>query len=111
MYRHRDVLDAVDFPEIEDADNVLVGDLTREQQFLLEPSFDLARCHWILRDLRPDHFHGNRYAQLRVPRLIDRTHATNTQELDDVVARTKLLTFFEWAALGRGKPDMPHATS
>ena len=41
--RHRDVLDAVDLAEIVNADDVLVGDLPRQQQFLLEPLLDVRR--------------------------------------------------------------------
>ncbi len=37
---HRDVLDAVQLAEIVDADDVLVGDLPREQQLLLEAALE-----------------------------------------------------------------------
>ena len=39
--RHRDVLDAVDLAEVVDADDVLVRDLAREQQFALEAPLEL----------------------------------------------------------------------
>ena len=38
--RHRDVLDAADFAQIVDADDVPMGDLACEQQFLLESALD-----------------------------------------------------------------------
>ena len=43
MVRHRDVLDAVDFAEVVNADDVLVRDLPREQQLLLEAALDARR--------------------------------------------------------------------
>ena len=39
--RHRDVLDAVDLAEVVNADDVLVRDLAREQQLVLESLFGL----------------------------------------------------------------------
>ena len=41
--RHRDVLDAVDLAEVVNADDVLVGDLTGEQQLALEAPLDFGR--------------------------------------------------------------------
>ena len=41
--RHRDVLDAVDLSEVVNADDVLVRDLTRQEQFLLEAPLDVLR--------------------------------------------------------------------
>ena len=44
--RHRDVLDAVDLAEVVNADDVLVRDLTREEQLLLEAPLDVLRGAW-----------------------------------------------------------------
>ena len=41
--RHRDEFDAVDFADVMDADDIPVGDLSREQQLLLEAPLQIER--------------------------------------------------------------------
>ena len=89
--RHRDVLDAVDLAQVVNADDVLVGDLPGEQQFLLEPALDVARGGRISGHFRPDHFQRHHHAELAVPGLVDRAHAADAKQLHDDVARTELL--------------------
>ena len=50
--RHRDVFGAFDFADVVDADDVVVGDLTCEQQLALEPFFELLRGRRDRRSLR-----------------------------------------------------------
>ena len=47
--RHRDVLDALDLADVVDPDDVLVGDLTGEQQLPLEPALEVLRHHGVRR--------------------------------------------------------------
>ncbi len=89
--RHRDVLDAVDFPEVVNADDVLVGDLAREDQFLLEPPLHFARGSRIARRFRANHFQCDVLPQLGVPDVIDGAHAADTQHSDGMVAGAKRL--------------------
>ena len=89
--RHRDVLDAVDLAKVVNPDDVLVGDLAREQQLALEAALDIPRGDRIGRDLGADHLHRDRHAQFRIPRLIDGAHAADAEHFDDVIAGPKCL--------------------
>ena len=62
--RHRDVLDALDLAEVVDAHDVLVRDLPRQQQFLLESPLDVARGRRIPGDFRPDRPSRHHHAEL-----------------------------------------------
>ena len=97
--RHRDVLDAVDLAEVVNADDVLVRDLAREQQLALEAALDFRGRRRIRHHLGPNHLDRDRDAELRVPRLIDRAHAADAEQPDDVIARAKRLTNFERAGV------------
>ena len=94
--RHRDVLDAVDLAEIVDADDVFVRDLTGEQQFLLEAFFGFSRSAAATR-VGANHFQRDGDAELRVPCLVDRSHAADAEHLDDVVSRAERLSNLERA--------------
>jgi len=79
---HSDELDSVGFSQVKDADHIAIGDLASEDQFLLE-SLENVR---IRGQLGTDYLQGYNPVQFGVPRLIDRAHATLTQDLDDLVA-------------------------
>ena len=84
--RHRDVLDAVDFPEIVNPHDMFVRHLTGKEQLVLEALFDLSRN---LPLVAANHFQRNRDTQLRVPRLIDRAHAARAEQFDHVIPGTE----------------------
>ena len=84
--RHREVLDAVDFAEIVDAHDVLVRDLTREEQLTLEAAFHFARRVRVGAHFRPNDFESDRDAQLGIPRLVDDAHAAGAKLPQDAVA-------------------------
>jgi hypothetical protein len=90
--RHRDVLDTVDFAQVVNAHDVLVRDLTREQQFLFEATLDLGSHRHVPGDFRSNHFERDRHAQLGIPGLIDRAHAAYPEKANDQVSRAELLT-------------------
>ena len=93
--RHRDVLDAVDFTKVVNPDDVLVRDLAREKQLPLEAAFDLLRGDRIRGDFGPNDLDRHRHTQFGVPGLIDRTHAANAKDPDDVVPGSERLTGLE----------------
>ena len=89
--RHRDVLDAVDLAEVVNADDVLVGDLTRQQQLALEAPLDLGGRRRIRHHLRTDDFDRDGDAQLGVPRLVHGAHPADAEQADDVIAGAERL--------------------
>ena len=89
--RHRDVLDAVDLAEIVNADDVLVGHLAGEDQFLLEPALHFPRRFRVARCLGANDFEGDPLPELGVPHLVHRTHTANAENLDDVIAGAERL--------------------
>ena len=93
--RHRDVLDAVDLAEVVNADDVLVGDLTRQEQFLLEAPLDILRRGRVPSHFRPDHLEGDRDLQFLVIGLIHSAHAADAELTQDVIARPELLAGVE----------------
>ena len=117
--RHRDVRDAVDLAEVVDADDVLVGDLAREQQLALEAPLGGHRVARIGGRLRPHDLDRHRDFERPVPGLIDRAHAAGAEQPDDVVARPEVVPGTEEALTGhlaralapgaRGWRDRRHA--
>jgi hypothetical protein len=89
--RHRDVRDAVDLTEIVDADDVLVRDLAGEKQLAFEPPLERLRRVLVLGVRRPNHFHRDGDLEHLVPGLIDRAHATDAEQPDDVVSRSEIV--------------------
>ena len=87
--RHRDVLDAVGLTQIVNAEDVLVRDLPREQQLLLEAPLEVDADAGIRQHLGPDHLERDRDAELLVLRLVDRAHAADAQQPLDAVATGK----------------------
>ena len=83
---HGDVLDAVDLAEVVDPHHVLVGDLAGQQQLPFEPPVELLGHDRVLRHLGADHLEGHRDIELVVPRLVDRAHAAETEQLVDPIA-------------------------
>jgi len=75
-------------------DDVLVGDLAGEEQFVLEALFRLRRNRAIRRIL-PDDFQRNGDTQLGIPRLIHGTHAAGAKQLDDVIPRSEGLAHMQ----------------
>ena len=90
-------------------DDVLVRDLAGQQQLALEAAFDLRGSDRILGDFRPNDLDRYRHAQFGVPGLIDRAHAANAKDPDDVVSRSERLTDFQRSGLGlaAGKSASP----
>ena len=87
--RHRDVLDAVDLADVVDADDVPVRDLSGEQQFALEPAFELLRDEGLRGEVGPNHLDRDCHLQDLVPRLVDGAHPTHAEQPDDVVPGPK----------------------
>ena len=96
--KHRDVLDALDLAEIVNADDVLVGHLTGQEQLPFEPALDFRRRRGIRHDLRTNDFDRDGDAELGIPRLVDRAHAADAEHADDVVARAETFARLEHAA-------------
>ena len=90
--RHRDVLDAVDLAEVVNADDVLVRDLPRQEQFLLEAPLDVLRGGRIPSHFRPDDLEGDRDLELLVTGLIDSAHAADAELTQDVIPGPELLS-------------------
>src|SRR6187402_2635116 len=88
---HGDELDAVELAEFVDADHVLVSDLTRQQELLLEAALEHCRRRRVRGHLWPDHLERDDDAELGVPRLIHSTHAADSEQADDVIARAEWL--------------------
>ncbi|HMF97670.1 MAG TPA: hypothetical protein VKE96_25400 [Vicinamibacterales bacterium] len=105
--RHRDVLDAVDFVDVVNADHVLVGDLASEQQLVLEALLRLGRGR-SLSLVSADQFQRDCDIQLRVPRLVDGTHPADAKQLDDVIPRAERLAHAKWTD-GRARIGRRHA--
>ena len=87
--RHRDVLDAVDLAEIVNADDVLVRDLAGEQQLALEAPLDFLRRPRIGDRFRAGSPSARPRRRAPVPRLVDRAHAADPEQPDDVIARAE----------------------
>ena len=83
--RHRDVGGAVHLAEVVDANDVLVRDLTREQQLALEAALDVGQRRGV-DAVTPNDLHRDRDAEHLVPGLVDHTHAAGAQFPDDAVA-------------------------
>ncbi len=78
--RHRDVGDAVDLSEVVNADDVLVRDLTREQQLVFEAALQRFRGLRVRRRLGPDHLQRHGDFERLIPRLIDGAHAADAEQ-------------------------------
>src|SRR4029453_2208580 len=89
--RHRDVLDAVDFTEVGNADGVPVSALAREQQFLFEAPLDVLRCDGISRDFGTNHLQRDGDFELGIPSLVHGAHTAYTELFQDVIAGPELL--------------------
>jgi len=79
---HGDELDPIDFSEVMDPYDVLVGNLTRENEFLLEPFDDVI----VAGQIRTNDFQSHQLAHLSVSSLVDLSHAALSEELQDLVA-------------------------
>ena len=97
--RHRDVLDAVDFTEIVNADNVLVGHLASQDEFLLEPALHFPGRLRVACRFGTDDFERDALPQFRIPDLVHGTHAANSENFDDVVTGAKRLANCEGAGI------------
>src|SRR5262249_3815730 len=67
---HGDELDAVGFAEIENAHDILMRHLTRQDEFLFEARQDLG----LIRQFRPNYLNGNHAVHFAVPGLVDSAH-------------------------------------
>ena len=74
------------------ADDVGVRDLAREQQLALEAAEDGSRRLVVQRSVKADHLDGHRDFEDVIPGLVDRAHAADAEQADDVVARAEVLT-------------------
>ena len=92
---HRQVLQPVDLAEIVNADDVRMGDLTREPKLALEALLERLEVGLAEGDARPDDFQRDRAAERLVPRVVHLAHTAGAEQLDDGVARRELLTGLE----------------
>ncbi len=97
---HRDVLDAVDFAEIVNADHVPVGDLAGQDQFLFEPALHFLGGKGISRCFGTNDLERHTLRQLRIPDLIDGAHAANAKDFDDVITGSERLADREGTGIG-----------
>ena len=79
---HGDELDVARRADVEDADDVAVGDETGQDQFLLEALQNVG----IVGQFAADDFQGDDAVQLAVHGLVDRAHAAFAEHLQDFVA-------------------------
>ncbi len=83
-----------------DADDELVGDLTREHELALEALLELFRGGGIRLRRRPDYLDGHGNAKLVIEGLIHGTHAAGAEQLQDRVAWPDLLAGLKRAVSG-----------
>jgi hypothetical protein len=74
---HGDELQPARFADIEDADDVLVGDLPRQQQLLREALNDLR----MFRQIGPDALESDYAVNVAVMCLVDSAHAAHAEDL------------------------------
>src|SRR6202165_6225309 len=74
---HGDELDSIGIAHVVNANHVLVLDLVRENQFLLEA----VKYGRISSQFRTDHFKRERAIHFAIPRAVNRTHASFTKTL------------------------------
>src|SRR5262249_23180581 len=79
---HRDELRGAVLADIEDANDVLVDDFLRQQQFL----FETLKRGGGLRQFCEDGFDRNDACELTVERFVDGTHSAHTKRVDDQIA-------------------------
>src|SRR5713226_4450843 len=79
---HGDVSDSACLSEIVNADNVAVGHIPRQDEFLLETSQDFRMTG----EVGTNHLQRNRALQFDVARLVDGPHPALTEQLKDFVA-------------------------
>ena len=72
-----------------------------EQQLLLESPLDLQGGGPVRHRLGPNDLEGHGDAELLVPGLVDRAHATEPEHADDVIPGTERLSRLEGAGLFR----------
>ena len=73
------------------ADDVLVGDLPREQRLLLEAALERLSGLGVRERLRPYHLQRHDHAELLIPRLVDGAHASQSEEAHDVVSLAEVV--------------------
>ena len=89
--RHRDVLDAVDFAEVVDANDILMSNLSSEDELLLEPPLHFPRGQRIARGFRAYHLQRHRHPKLRVPGVVHSSHAADAEHPHDVITVAECL--------------------
>ena len=82
---HGDELDAFGLAQVKNPDDVLVGNLARQDQFLLEALEDFR----VACELRPDDFQHHQPVHFAVSGLVDRAHSSHTQQPKNFVSRPK----------------------
>ena len=103
--RHRDVLDAVDLAEIVNADDVLVSDLARQEEFALEAPLEFVRRVEILHRLGANDLDRDGDLQHLVPGLIDGPHSACAEQALDVVPAAEVLTDLKRTTGRKGTGD------
>src|SRR5438105_8490196 len=78
---HGDELEALGLSEVENADDIAVGNFASEDQLLFEPAQDFR----IAGEVRAYQLESNEAFELRVARLINGSHATLTEQCEDFV--------------------------
>ena len=92
---HGDELDVVHFTKVKNADDVSVGDLAREDQFL----FEAPQYFFVQRKFGTNHFQRHKAIQREVPRFIYRAHSAFAQQLHDFESRTQASAIGQAAAV------------
>ena len=93
---HRDVRLAAVFAEVEDGDDVAVGEPARRASLAEEPLAVLG----LIDQLRGDHLDGHRALDLRIERAIDDAHPALTEALENLVAADRADVHRCWRARG-----------
>jgi len=96
---HGEELDPLRLPEVEDADHVLVRDLPREEQLLLEAGQGLGA----LRRVEADGLERDELVELAVAGLVDATHAALAEDRHDLVPVREDAAEGQLAGLGRAR--------
>ena len=96
---HGDELDSVGLAEVENTNDILVRDLARENQFLLEAPQDFR----IAGELGTDQFESDKTVEFLVSRFIHRAHPATSKQLQDFIAPCQQGTRRQFAGDYRGR--------
>src|ERR1039457_6643925 len=95
---HSDELGSPGFPDIENADDIPVSDLAREDQLL----FEALQNFRVLSHFRLDHFERDLSLKLDVSSLVNSAHATFAKQLQNFIASAQQITNLHVGRTGMG---------